>query len=80
MQTNARATEQWAFNAALNENDGGEGAMAWSLLPLPEFPNGAQYFTHGVRPKHQKNPYIVHNNWLRGGAAKEGAWVRWGLL
>ena len=65
-QPNPRATEQWAFNAALREP-----TLSWQMLPLDIFPNGAAYFTHGLRPAGGGLPFVVHNNWLRGASNKE---------
>ena len=71
MQSDKRSTEQWAFNVALGENGGARGDLNWKMLPLAKFPNGAHYFTHGTKLKDGKQPFIVHNNWIQGGAAKE---------
>ena len=65
-QSNHRSTEQWAFNVAL-----GDAELRWQQLPLESFPNGAAYFTHGLRPAGGEDPFIVHNNWIRGAANKE---------
>jgi hypothetical protein len=62
----SRSTEQWAFNVALDDP-----RLRWELLPRADFPNGAMYFTHGLRPIGGGAPLIVHNNWLRGAANKE---------
>ena len=61
-----RTGEQPALNHAIRRTHG----LRFRALPRELYPNGATFFSRGVRPHSAALPYAVHNNWIAGFEAK----------
>ena len=55
------------------------GLVAVSLLPCDLFPNGYRYASESWRRAQRRPPLAVHNNWIKGHAAKLARFKEWGL-
>ena len=53
--------------------------VAVSLLPCDLFPNGYRYASESWRRAQRRPPLAVHNNWIKGHAAKLARFKEWGL-
>ena len=71
-----RMGEQPALNYELRHQTLG---LKYAILPRTLYPNGATYFTRALRPKGGLSPYVVHNNWLSGAAAKQARFEAHGM-
>ena len=49
------------------------------LLPCASFPNGYRYASHAWRRAQPQPPVLVHNNWIKGHAAKLERFREWGM-
>ena len=49
------------------------------LLPCAAFPNGYRYASHAWRRAQPQPPVLVHNNWIKGHAAKLERFREWGM-
>ena len=86
---NAGQKNQPHFNAALDAARNVDVA----LLPCAQFPNGARYaspawrraqlahpqLAHPQAHQREQGPVLVHNNWIKGHAAKLARFREWGL-
>ena len=70
----AGAKNQPHFNAALDA-----AKLPLRLLPCDLFPNGYRYASGEWRAAQRRGPLLVHNNWIKGHAAKRERFERWGL-
>ena len=70
----AGAKNQPHFNAALDA-----ARLPLRLLPCDLFPNGYRYASDAWRAAQRRRPVLVHNNWIKGHAAKRERFERWGL-
>jgi len=61
-----RTGEQPALNHAIRRTRG----LRFRALPRELYPNGATFFSRGMRPPSGSLPYAVHNNWISGFEAK----------
>ena len=61
-----RTGEQPALNHAIRRTRG----LRFRALPRELYPNGATFFSRGMRPPSGSLPYAVHNNWITGFEAK----------
>ena len=61
-----RTGEQPALNHAIRRTHG----LRFRALPRELYPNGATFFSRGMRPPSAALPYAVHNNWIAGFEAK----------
>ena len=61
-----RTGEQPALNHAIRRTRG----LRFRALPRELYPNGATFFSRGMRPSSGSLPYVVHNNWISGYEAK----------
>ena len=69
-----RLKNQPHFNAALRA-----AGTRVKLLPCDLFPNGYRYASPSWRAAQRRAPISVHNNWIRGAAAKKRRFVEWGF-
>lgn len=74
-QADERTGEQPALNYMLRRTP----RLRHAVLDRALYPNGASFFTRGLRPPPPQTPVIVHNNWLRGAEAKRARFERHGL-
>ena len=76
---NAGQKNQPHFNAAL---DAARNVHV-ALLPCAQFPNGVRYASPAWRlaqlAHQQARTVLVHNNWIKGHAAKRARFREWGL-
>ena len=61
-----RTGEQPALNHAIRRTHG----LRFRALPRELYPNGATFFSRGMRPPPATLPYAIHNNWIAGFEAK----------
>jgi hypothetical protein len=65
-----RTGEQPALNHAIRRTPG----LRYRLLPRGLYPNGAAFFSRGLRPPADEPlPYAIHNNWISGFEVRRGA-------
>lgn len=74
-QPSLSVTEQPVLNFVLYR----ASDLQWSLLPRAPYPNGASFFTRGLRPKSPALPWLIHNNWARGAQTKKNRFEDYGL-
>jgi len=70
----AGAKNQPHYNSALRET-----GIGFRLMPCPTFPNGFRYASSAWRQAQSETPLLVHNNWIKGHAAKLERFRLWGL-
>ena len=71
----AGAKNQPHYNDALRAAAG----LRVRVLPCDLFPNGYRYASESWRRAQRRPPLAVHNNWIKGHAAKLARFKEWGL-